>query len=252
MRGNNYLYLSPSLNLSKHSSIHYQNTSKKEKYPINTYNFNYLTKLPSSYINIFCRFRPINELELLYSKKEAIKVLSSKHLILNIKNPIRITEKYTFDEIFEPNIDISTIYNKACKKIVKHSMEGFIGGIIFYGESGSGKTYTIKEIIPYIIRQIYDEIGISDYENEVFTIEIGIFEICKDQINDLLDQNNFDLNLIELKNKREIINNLTYVAINNEEELRNVINQGMNNNNQYINDKSHFIIEFKFHRYYKR
>ena len=253
MKANNSLYInhSSSLNLIKHSSYRYQSTPKKKKYPINIYNFNYLTKLPSSYISVFCRFRPINELELLYSKKEAIKIQSSKHLLLNTKNPIRITEEFIFDEIFEPNIHISTFYNKTCKNIVKHSMEGFNGGIILYGESGSGKTYIIKEIIPHIIRQIYDEIGISDYENEVFKIEIGIFEICKDQINDLLDLDNINLNLIELKNKKEIINNLTYETINNEEELKNLINQGINNKNQYKNNKSHFIIEFKFYRYYK-
>ena len=253
MRGNNYLFLNPSnsLNLAKTTSYRNQSTPKKKAYPQNFYYFNYLTRLPSSNINVFCRFRPTNELELLYSKKDAIKIQSSKHLILKTENPSRITQEFIFDEIFEPNTHISSFYNKTCKNIVKHSLEGFNGGIIIYGEYGSGKTYIIKEIIPKIVRQIYEEIEISDYENELFKIEAGIFEIYKDQINDLLEMDNTNLNLIELKNKKVIINNLTYITINNEEELNNVINKGLNNKNKYNNLKSHFIIEIKIYRYYR-
>ena len=56
-----------------------------------------------------------------------------------------------------------------------------------------------------------------------------MFEIYKEQIYDLLEKDNSNLNLIELKNKIVIINNLTYIEINNEEELNDVINQGLNN-----------------------
>ena len=240
-----------SVNLNNPSNFRYQSTPKKKFNSINLYNFSYLTKLPSPYINVFCRLRPINELELLYSKKEALKICSSKHLLLNTKNPIKISEEYIFDEIFEPNIHISSFYNKTCRNIIKHSMQGYNGGIIIYGESGSGKTYIIKEIIPHIIRQIYEEIEISDNENEIFKIEIAIFEIYKDQINDLLNSENTNLNLIELKNKKIIINDLTYITINNEKELNEIINLVINNKNKYSNIKSHFIIELKIFRYYK-
>ena len=181
MIGNNYSYLSPSKSLkSKKASTHrYFSSQKKNSYPINIYNFNYLSKLPSPYINVFCRFRPVNELELLYSKRDAIIIQSSKHLFLKSDNPSKISHEFIFDEIFDSNVHKSSFYNKACRNIVKHSMQGFNGGIIFYGELCSGKTYIIKEIIPQIIRQIYEEIGISDYENEIFKIEVGMFEIYK-------------------------------------------------------------------------
>lgn len=251
MIGNNYSYLSPSKSLkSKKASTHrYFSSQKKNSYPINIYNFNYLSKLPSPYINVFCRFRPVNELELLYSKRDAIIIQSSKHLFLKSDNPSKISHEFIFDEIFDSNVHKSSFYNKACRNIVKHSMQGFNGGIIFYGELCSGKTYIIKEIIPQIIRQIYEEIGISDYENEIFKIEVGMFEIYKEQINDLIKIDNVNLNSTELKNKRVIINNLTYIEINNEEELNDIITQGLNNKGNKI--KSHCIIEFRINRYYR-
>ena len=254
MKHKKYQFYSPtnSLNLSKFKTYLNPSTPKQDIYPINIYNFNYLSKQPSSFINVFCHFRPLNELELLYSKNPAVKVKSSKHLLLNSENPSKFPQEFIFDEIFEPNMHISSFYNKTCKNIVKYSMQGFNGGIIIYGESGSGKTYIIKEIIPKIIKQLYEEIGISDLENEIFKIEIGMFEIYKEQINDLLEMNNINLNLNELKNKKVIINNLTYEEINNEEELNNAINKGLNNKIKNSNNiKSHLIIELKIYRYYR-
>ena len=251
MKENNYLFLnSPnSTKLAKQSSYRYQSTPKKNTYPSNLYNFNYITKLPSSYINVFCRFRPINELEFLYSKREAVIIQSSKHLLLKADNPSKYSQEFIFDEIFEPNIHKSSFYNKTCKNIVKHAMLGYNGGIIFYGDVCSGKAYIIKEIIPQITRQINEEIGMSDFDNEIFKIDFGIYEIYKEQINDLLEVNNINLNLVELKNKKVVINNLTYITINNEEDLNNVISQGLNNKDNKI--KSHCIIEFKIYRYYR-
>ena len=252
MNDDKYKILNPSksLNLTTSKAYCYQSSSKKNQYPINIYNFNYLSRPPSSYINVFCHFRPFNELELLYSKKPVIRINSSKHLIINSENPEKFTQEFIFDEIFEPNMHISSFYNKTCKNIVKYSMQGFNGGIIIYGELGSGKTYIIKEIIPKIIKQIYEEIGISDLENEVFKLEIAMFEIYKEQINDLLQINNTNLGLNELKNKKIIINNLTYEEIKNEEELNNTINKGLDNKNKN-NNRSHLIIELKIYRYYR-
>ena len=251
MKESNYLYLSPSNSpKSNRPSFHgYFSVHKKNSFPINIYNFNYLTKLPSSYINVFCRFRPVNELELLYSKKDAIIIHSSKHLLLKEENPSKQPQEFIFDEIFDSNVHKSSFYNKTCRNIIKHATQGFNGGIIFYGECCSGKTYIIKEIMPMIIRQIYEEIGMSDYKNEIFTINVGMFEIYKEQINDLLDLDNTNLNLIELKNKKVIINNLTYITLNNEVELNDVITLGLNNKSDKI--KSHCIIEFKIYRYYR-
>lgn len=247
----NFSNISKSLSFSELSSFHYQNTPKKPKNLMNLYNFKYLSQSLSPYINVFCKFRPINELELIYSKKDAVRIQSSKHLYLKIEPPI-LTQEFIFDEIFEPNTHKFSFYNKTCKNIVSHAIQGYNGGIIFYGESGTGKTYTIKQIIPQIIKQIYEEIGISDRENEVFKIKVALFEIYKEQINDLLQKENTDLNIVELKNKKVEINNLTYLEVNNEIELNDAIMKGFSNKNKNNdNKKSHSFIEIKIYRYYR-
>lgn len=63
-------------------------------------------------------------------------------------------------------------------------MQGYNGGIICYGETGTGKTYTINEIIPLIISQIFEYINQADVNNELFKIDVSIIEIYKEQVND--------------------------------------------------------------------
>ena len=247
---NRFLKSYKSLGINKLNHYYHYNTPKKSNSKINLYNFGYLDKSPSSNIKVFCKFRPLNEIESMCSEKEMIRIDSPKHLLLKAENPSKSIQEFTFDEIFEPNSHKLSFYNKACKNIVSHTMQGYNGGIIFYGESGTGKTYTIKQIIPQIISQIYEEIGLSDSENELYKINSSVYEIYKEQINDLLHMKNINLNLIELKNKSVIINNLAYYEVNNEEELNEIISQGLTNKIKYNNNiKSHFIIEIRIYKY---
>ena len=249
---NRFLKSYKSLGINKLNPYYHYSTPKKNNSKINLYNFGYLEKSPTSNIKVFCKFRPLNEIESMCSEREMIKIDSSRHLLLKTENPSKSIQEFTFDEIFEPNSHKLSFYNKACKNIVSHTMQGYNGGIIFYGESGTGKTYTIKQIIPQIISQIYEEIGLSDSENELYKIQSSVYEIYKEQINDLLHMNNINLNLIELKNKNVMINNLTYYVVNNEEELNDIISQGLTNKTKYNNNiKSHFIIEIKIYKYCK-
>ena len=80
----------------------------------------------------------------------------------------------------------------------------------------------------------------------MFKIDVSIIEIYKEQVNDLLDIKNTNLNLIEQKNKKLIIDNLTHIGVSSEEQLSKVINQGIiNRNNNYPSYKEHNSINKK-------
>ena len=101
-------------------------------------------------------------------------------------------------------------------------LQGYNGGIICYGETGTGKTYTLNEIIPRVVDQLFKFINKSDTDNELFKIDISIIEIYKEQVNDLIDKKNTKLNLIEQKNKKLVIDNLTHIGITSEKQLNQV------------------------------
>ena len=209
------------------------------------------------YINVFCRFRPPNEEELSYTTNNSVIILSPKQLIITQEKNLEIKKDYTFNGIFEIDTPKEVFYERTTKPIIDKVLEGYNGSIICYGETGTGKTYTINEIIPQAINQIFDYINETDAENELFKIDISILEIYKEQVNDLLDINNKNLNLINNKKNQLIIGNLTHIGVSSETQLEEVINQGISkrkNNSQKMkeyNSKSHFIIILTLFHYYK-
>jgi kinesin family protein 5 len=155
----------------------------------------------SEYINVYCRFRPPNESELSNSTNNSVILLSPKELIITQDKKLELKKNYIFDGLFEVDVSKEKFYEKTCRQIVDSFLQGYNGGIICYGETGTGKTYTIKEIIPQVISQIFEYIDDSDSNNELFKIDVSIIEIYKEQVNDLIDIKNTNLNLIEKKQK---------------------------------------------------
>ena len=227
------------------------------------YNIFYIVKYSqksfpqSEYINVFCRFRPPNELELSNSTNNSVILLSPKNLIITQDKNLEIKKDYTFDGLFEMDTSKEIFYERTSKPIIDKFLEGYNGSIICYGETGTGKTYTINEIIPQVITQIFDSINESDSQNELFKIDVSAIEIFKEQVNDLFDLENKNLNLITNKNNKLIIDNLTHIGVSSKTKLTEAINQGIskrnNNSPKYkdYNSKSHFIIILTLFHYYK-
>ena len=184
-------------------------------------------------------------------------LLSQKELIITQDKKLELKQNYEFDGLFEYDSSKELFYNKTSRPIVDGVLQGYNGGIICYGETGTGKTYTLKEIIPRITSHLFEFINKSNTDNELFKIDLSIIEIYKEQVNDLIDKKNTNLTLIEQKNKKLMIDNLTHIGITSKEQLNQVINKGLRNRNNNSpsckdhNSKSHFIIMITIYHYYK-
>ena len=237
---NNYNENEEIMNQSEHNSNNNISIQNKEQL--------------SEYIQVFCRFRPPNESELSISTNNSVILLSPKQLIITQEKKLELKKDYSFDGLFEYDFPKEKFYLKTSQKIVNAVLQGYNGGIICYGETGTGKSYTIKEIIPQVENQIFEYIEDSNGNNELFKIEVAMIEIYKEQVNDLIDLKNTNLNLIENKSKKLIIDNLTHVGVSSKEQLAKIIDKGLSNRNsrEYnYNTKSHFITMITIYHYYK-
>ena len=70
----------------------------------------------SEYIQVFCRFRPMSESELSISTNNSVFLLSSKKLILNQEKKLELKKVYTFDGLFEYDIQNKNFMKKHHKK----------------------------------------------------------------------------------------------------------------------------------------
>ena len=136
-------------------------------------------------------------------------------------------------------------------------MNGYNAAIICFGQTGMGKTYTINSMVEQIGKQIFDEIEAKHDVNNLFKVEVGGFEIFKEQINDTLDLVNLNLNLKENKNKRIFVDNLTFFNVLDAEDFSEIIKKALfkrNNSSQSMKEytsRCNNIIIVNIYRYAK-
>jgi len=82
---------------------------------------------------------------------ENIIVQFNSKVSCSIVGSIHKKEVYTLDQIFDMNTDQETIFNDVAKETIDDVLNGYNGTIFTYGQSGSGKTYTMYG------NDIYDE-----------------------------------------------------------------------------------------------
>ena len=74
------------------------------------------------------------------------------------------TQSFQFDDVFGPESKTPAIYNTVVRPITKAALQGYNGTVFMYGQTTSGKTYTmlgtsdIPGILPCAIRDIFNGI----------------------------------------------------------------------------------------------
>ncbi|XP_016431331.1 kinesin heavy chain-like [Sinocyclocheilus rhinocerous] len=181
-------------------------------------------------IRVLCRFRPLNHSETLRGDKYIPTFQGDDTVIIGGK-------PYVFDKVFPTNCTQEQVYNTCAKQIVKDVLDGYNGTIFAYGQTSSGKTYTMegklhdpdgRGIIPRIAEDIFNHIYTMD-ENLEFHIKVSYFEIYMDKIRDLLDVSKTNLSVHEDKNRVPYVKGCTERFVSSPEEVMDVIDEGKAN-----------------------
>ena len=109
----------------------------------------------------------------------------------------RSKEVFTFDKVFGPEVKTETIFKEQVKDLVKNPINGINQTIFAYGQTSSGKTYTMHGyanncglhgkspskikigLIPLSVREIFDHIEIDktrSYKVSVSYMEVSLTE----------------------------------------------------------------------------
>ncbi|XP_039379820.1 kinesin-1 heavy chain isoform X2 [Mauremys reevesii] len=181
-------------------------------------------------IKVMCRFRPLNDSEVMRGDKYIAKFQGEDTVIIASK-------PYVFDHVFQSSTSQEQVYNDCAKKIVKDVLEGYNGTIFAYGQTSSGKTHTMEGtlhdpdgmgIIPRIVQDIFNYIYSMD-ENLEFHIKVSYFEIYLDKIRDLLDVSKTNLSVHEDKNRVPYVKGCTERFVCSPDEVMDTIDEGKSN-----------------------
>ena len=154
-------------------------------------------------VNVICRFRPMNDLERTSGNEQICDYTSPTSLTFHSSREKNVY-RFNFDRIFPPSSTQNDIYDFGVKGIIDSVLDGYNGTVLAYGQTSSGKTYTMQGemdderkqgIIPRMISHVFKHI----YKNEDtdFMIKVSMIEIYQEKIRDLFDVSRVNLNIRE-------------------------------------------------------
>ncbi|CAN8241144.1 unnamed protein product [Cochlearia groenlandica] len=143
------------------------------------------------------------------------------------------TSSYAFDHVFDESSTNASVYELLTKDIILAAVEGFNGTAFAYGQTSSGKTFTMTgyETDPGIIRRsvrdVFDRIHkVSDRE---FLIRVSYMEIYNEEINDLLAVENQRLQIHEHLERGVFVAGLKEEIVSDAEQILKLLEFGEGN-----------------------
>lgn len=151
-------------------------------------------------MQVLLRCRPLNEDELRANIPQVISCNEQRREVTVLQNVAskQIDRTFTFDKVFGPKSQQRSLYDQAIVPIVNEVLEGFNCTIFAYGQTGTGKTYTMEGggriskngelptnagVIPRAVRQIIDTL---EAQNADYSMKVTFLELYNEEITDLL------------------------------------------------------------------
>lgn len=187
-------------------------------------------------VKVVCRFRPLNSKELDRSTALCVNFLNSHSV--SLLSPAESSGTFTFDECFACDTAQETVYNLAAKPTIESVMEGFNGTIFAYGQTASGKTFTmtgpdidndeLRGIVPRMVETVFEAISNSE-EHIEFSVKVSYMEIYLEQIRDLLTPARVNLKVHEDRTRGVFIKDLTAHYVASQKEVYDYMKKGNSN-----------------------
>ncbi|XP_037551151.1 kinesin family member 3Cb [Nematolebias whitei] len=186
-------------------------------------------------VRVVVRCRPFTKRE---ERVENILEVDDRLGQITIRNPKAPPDEplkvFTFDSVFGWKSRQSDIYDDAVRPLVDSVLQGFNGTIFAYGQTGTGKTYTMqglssdpekRGVIPNSFQHIFTQISRS--QNQKYLVRSSYLEIYQENIRDLLcKDNNKKLELKENPDFGVYVKDLSSVVTKNAAEIEHVMNIG--------------------------
>ncbi|CAL5207412.1 unnamed protein product [Lathyrus oleraceus] len=172
-------------------------------------------------VQVLLRCRPFSEEEL---RANAPQVVTCNDYNREVSVSQNIAGKhfdrvFTFDKVFGPSAKQKDLYDQAVVPIVNEVLEGFNCTIFAYGQTGTGKTYTMEGdskkaksgpngelpaeagVIPRAVKQIFDTL---EGQNAEYSVKVTFLELYNEEITDFLAPEEISRVSLEEKQKKQL------------------------------------------------
>ncbi|XP_071391266.1 kinesin-like protein KIF3B [Centroberyx affinis] len=195
----------------------------------------------SESVKVVVRCRPMNEKERV-AKFDRVVSVDVKLGQIIVRNPREASSHehpkvFTFDSVYDSNSKQVDLYDETFRPLVDSVLLGFNGTIFAYGQTGTGKTYTMegvrndperRGVIPNSFDHIFTHISRS--QNQQYLVRASYLEIYQEEIRDLLSKD--QSRRLELKERPDsgvYVKDLSSFVTKSVREIEHVMNVGNQN-----------------------
>ena len=149
-------------------------------------------------IRVYCRVRPMLKPEIERKCETCIGVPDDETVNVEVKER-NITKTFNFDKVYTKDVGQDEIFADT-KKLIQSAIDGYNVCIFAYGQTGTGKSYTITGdrndpvhmgIMPRAFTEIF-EIAKRDSDKTELSVSMYMLELYCDSLLDLLAERNAD------------------------------------------------------------
>ncbi|KAK4743316.1 hypothetical protein SAY87_001317 [Trapa incisa] len=172
-------------------------------------------------VQVLLRCRPFSEDEKRSGAPEVVKCREYQREVSVSQNIAgkQMDRVFMFDKVFGPTAHQKDLYEQAIVPIVNEVLEGFNCTIFAYGQTGTGKTYTMEGeckrsksgpdgelppdagVIPRAVKQIFETL---ESQNAEYSVKVTFIELYNEEITDLLAPEELSKIVVEDKQKKQL------------------------------------------------
>ncbi|KAH8405043.1 hypothetical protein KR222_005558 [Zaprionus bogoriensis] len=193
---------------------------------------------PNECVQVVVRCRPMSNRERSEGSPEVVNVYPNRGVV-ELQNLVDANKEqrkvFTYDAAYDASASQTTLYHEVVFPLVSSVLEGFNGCIFAYGQTGTGKTFTMEGvrgnddlmgIIPRTFEQIW--LHINRTENFQFLVDVSYLEIYMEELRDLLKPNSKHLEVRE-RGSGVYVPNLHAINCKSVDDMANVMKLGNKN-----------------------
>ncbi|XP_034482837.1 kinesin-like protein Klp68D [Drosophila innubila] len=196
------------------------------------------SQTPNECVQVVVRCRPMSNRERTEGSPEVVNVYPNRGVV-ELQNVVDANKEqrkvFTYDAAYDATATQTTLYHEVVFPLVSSVLEGFNGCIFAYGQTGTGKTFTMEGvrgnddlmgIIPRTFEQIW--LHINRTENFQFLVDVSYLEIYMEELRDLLKPNSKHLEVRE-RGSGVYVPNLHAINCKSVDDMANVMRLGNKN-----------------------
>ncbi|XP_042451220.1 kinesin-like protein KIN-7C isoform X2 [Zingiber officinale] len=174
-------------------------------------------------ILVSVRMRPLNAKEIAGNDPSDWDCLNTTTIVFKSSGQERTLypTSYTFDKAFGYDCTTQQVYVEGAKDVALSVVNGINASIFAYGQTSSGKTYTMTGITDCAIEDIYDYI--NKHKERDFVLKFSAMEIYNEAVRDLLSSDSAPLRLLDDAERGTVVEKLTEETVSDQMHLKELL-----------------------------